>query len=91
MKFDEGDDNMALAQGFPVGCVDLRSMVAPGGEFILADLADDPSVEAIVRPVIRLARRSVPSSYDFDRPHSTHGGRMPAEVPEEAGDVRPAV
>lgn len=83
---------MALAQGFPVGCVDSRSMVAPGGEFILADLADladDPSVEAIVRLVIRLVRRSVPSSYDFDRPHSTHGGRMPAEVPEEAGDIRP--
>ncbi len=26
--------------------------------------------------------------YNFDRPHSTHGGRTPVEVHEEAGDIR---
>lgn len=26
--------------------------------------------------------------YNFDRPHSTHGGRTPTEVHEEAGDIR---
>ena len=26
--------------------------------------------------------------YNFDRPHSTHGGRTPVEVHEEAGNIR---